>query len=125
MLLKYKRDEFFNGMVEEDGETRPHYRAVRERLGRTAPEEFEQRRRAVDLAFLRRGVTFNVYGDSQGAERIRTTAESHRRIAIVEVMGRHSGYIALGSAYGRPDLILILEQPVDLELLAARVKRRG
>ena len=33
---------------------------------------------------------------AQGVERIRTTAESHRRIAIIEVMGRHSGYIALG-----------------------------
>src|SRR5476649_2138163 len=36
---------------------------------------------------------------AQGVERIRTTAESHRRIAIIEVMGRHSGYIALGTAY--------------------------
>src|SRR6266853_4275301 len=33
---------------------------------------------------------------AQGVERIRTTAESHRRIAIIEVLGRHSGYIALG-----------------------------
>src|SRR6185295_16774736 len=40
---------------------------------------------------------------AQGVERIRTTAESHRRIAIIEVMGRHSGYIALGTAYGQPD----------------------
>ena len=33
-------------------------------------EEFEAKRRAVDLAFLRQGITFNVYGDSQGTERI-------------------------------------------------------
>jgi 6-phosphofructokinase 1 len=44
---------------------------------------------------------------AQGVERIRTTAESHRRIAIIEVMGRHSGYIALGTAYGKPDIILV------------------
>ena len=32
--------------------------------------EFEDKRHSIDLAFLRQGITFNVYGDSQGAERI-------------------------------------------------------
>jgi 6-phosphofructokinase 1 len=59
---------------------------------------------------------------AQGVERIRTTAESHRRIAIIEVMGRHSGYIALGTAYGQPDIILIPEHPVDMQLVVERVK---
>src|SRR4051812_7387005 len=59
---------------------------------------------------------------AQGVERIRTTAESHRRIAIIEVMGRHSGYIALGTAYGQPDIILVPEHPVDTQLLVERVK---
>ena len=59
---------------------------------------------------------------AQGVERIRTTAESHRRIAIVEVMGRHSGYIALGTAYGQPDIILVPEHPLDTDLLVERVK---
>ncbi len=59
---------------------------------------------------------------AQGVERLRTTAESHRRIAIIEVMGRHSGYIALGTAYGQPDIILIPEQPIDMQLLIERVK---
>ena len=59
---------------------------------------------------------------AQGVERIRTTAESHRRIAIIEVMGRHSGYIALGTAYGQPDIILIPEHPLDMELLVERVR---
>jgi ATP-dependent phosphofructokinase / diphosphate-dependent phosphofructokinase len=59
---------------------------------------------------------------AQGVERIRTTAESHRRIAIIEVMGRHSGYIALGTAYGQPDIILIPEHPVDMQSLVERVK---
>ena len=57
-----------------------------------------------------------------GVERIRTTAESHRRIAIIEVMGRHSGYIALGSAYGQPDIILIPERPVDLDLSSIAIR---
>jgi len=54
--------------------------------------------------------------------RIRTTAESHRRIAIIEVMGRQSGYIALGSAYGQPDIILIPEVPLDRSHLELRVR---
>jgi 6-phosphofructokinase 1 len=68
------------------------------------------------------GYATAVFVSAQGVERIRTTAESHRRIAIIEVMGRHSGYIALGTAYGRPDIILIPEHAPDLELLVQRVK---
>ena len=68
------------------------------------------------------GYATAVFVSAGGVERIRTTAESHRRIAIIEVMGRHSGYIALGSAYGRPDLVLVPEQPLDLEHLVEKVK---
>ena len=68
------------------------------------------------------GYATAVFVSAQGVERIRTTAESHRRIAIIEVMGRHSGYIALGTAYGQPDMILVPEHPVDLEHLVERVK---
>jgi 6-phosphofructokinase len=68
------------------------------------------------------GYATAVFVSAGGVQRIRTTAESHRRIAIVEVMGRHSGYIALGSAYGQPDLILVPESPVNVELLVDRVK---
>src|SRR5271165_6168090 len=57
------------------------------------------------------GFATAVFVSAQGVQRIRTTAESHRRIAIIEVMGRHSGYLALGSAYGQPDIILIPEHP--------------
>jgi 6-phosphofructokinase len=59
---------------------------------------------------------------ASGIQRIRTTAESHRRIAIIEVMGRDSGYIALGSAYGQPDIILIPEVPVDYPRVEERVR---
>jgi 6-phosphofructokinase 1 len=68
------------------------------------------------------GYATAVMVSASGVERIRTTAESHRRIAIIEVMGRHSGYIAMGTAYGQPDIILIPEHPLDLELLVQRVK---
>jgi 6-phosphofructokinase 1 len=68
------------------------------------------------------GYATAVFVSASGVERLRTTAESHRRIAIIEVMGRHSGYIALGSSYGRPDIILVPEVPLDIEHLAERVK---
>ncbi len=68
------------------------------------------------------GYATAVFVSAQGVERIRTTAESHRRIAIIEVMGRHSGYIALGTAYGQPDIILVPEYPLDLNLLVDRVR---
>ncbi|SPE56866.1 6-phosphofructokinase I [Verrucomicrobia bacterium] len=68
------------------------------------------------------GFATAVFVSASGVERIRTTAESHRRIAIIEVMGRHSGYLALGSAYGRPDMVLVPEHAPNLEQLAERVK---
>jgi 6-phosphofructokinase 1 len=68
------------------------------------------------------GYATSVFVSVEGVQRIRTTAESHRRIAIVEVMGRHSGYIALGTAYGQPDIILVPECPVNVARLVERVR---
>lgn len=51
-------------------QVRRHYERFSRLFGELTPEEFEERRNDVDLAFLRQGVTFNVYGDSQGTERI-------------------------------------------------------
>lgn len=68
------------------------------------------------------GYATAVFVAATGIQRIRTTAESHRRIAIIEVMGRDSGYIALGSAFGQPDLILIPESPVDYVKVGHRVR---
>lgn len=67
------------------------------------------------------GFATAVFVVAQGVERLRTTAESHRRIAIIEVMGRYSGFIALGSSYGQPDIVLIPEVPLDMESLAHRI----
>jgi 6-phosphofructokinase len=68
------------------------------------------------------GYATSVFVSVEGIQRVRTTAESHRRIAIVEVMGRHSGYIALGTAYGQPDIILVPEAPVVVDRLLERVR---
>ena len=67
------------------------------------------------------GYATAVFVSSWGVHRIRTTAESHRRIAIIEVMGRHSGYLALGAAYGQPDIVLIPEHPLNTERVVERV----
>jgi 6-phosphofructokinase 1 len=81
---------------------------------------------AIDLGhmvnFATPGYATAVFVSAAGVERIRTTAESHRRIAIIEVMGRHSGYIALGSCYGRPDILLVPEHPLDPEGLVNRIR---
>lgn len=68
------------------------------------------------------GYATAVFVSASGIQRIRTTAESHRRIAIVEVMGRHSGYIALGAAYGQPDILLVPEHRLDMDMLVERIK---
>jgi uncharacterized circularly permuted ATP-grasp superfamily protein len=71
-LLKshYEISHFFDEMFASEGGMRPHYRRLGDRLGTLPVDEFDRRRAAVDLAFLRRGVTFTVYNDSLGTERI-------------------------------------------------------
>lgn len=72
--------------------------------------------------FATPGYATSVFVSVQNVQRIRTTAESHRRIAIIEVMGRDCGMIALGTAFGQPDMILIPEVVVDPDAVVARVK---
>jgi len=58
-------------------------------------------------------------------DRLHTTAEAHRRVMVVEVMGRHAGWIALhGGVAGGADVILIPEIPYDLDLVADTVRKR-
>ncbi len=58
-------------------------------------------------------------------DKLHTTAESHHRIMVVEVMGRHAGWIALESGIaGGADIILIPELPIDIEEVCALIKKR-
>lgn len=68
------------------------------------------------------GYATAVFVSASGVQRVRSTAESHRRIAIVEVMGRHSGYLALGAAYGQPDILLVPEHRLNVEMLVERIR---
>jgi ATP-dependent phosphofructokinase / diphosphate-dependent phosphofructokinase len=58
-------------------------------------------------------------------DRLHTTAESHNRVMVVEVMGRHAGWIATYAGIaGGADAILVPERPFDIEEVCARLRRR-
>jgi 6-phosphofructokinase 1 len=58
-------------------------------------------------------------------DRLHTTAESHDRVMVVEVMGRHAGWIAAYSGLaGGADVILVPEEPFDIEQVCASITKR-
>jgi 6-phosphofructokinase 1 len=62
---------------------------------------------------------------SDAIDRLHTTAESHDRVMVVEVMGRHAGHIALyGGIAGGAAEILVPEEPFDLDVVCGRIKAR-
>lgn len=62
---------------------------------------------------------------TEAIDRLHTTAESHHRVMIIEVMGRHSGWIAIeGGIAGGADVILIPEIPFDIEQVCGLIKKR-
>src|SRR4029078_8905367 len=62
---------------------------------------------------------------TEALDRLHTTAESHDRVMILEVMGRHTGWIALHSGIaGGADVILIPEIPFSLEAVAEKIRAR-
>src|SRR5205085_2095243 len=62
---------------------------------------------------------------TEAIDRLHTTAESHNRVMVVEVMGRHTGWIAVMSGIaGGADVILIPEQPITVEQACDELRRR-
>lgn len=58
-------------------------------------------------------------------DKLRTTAESHRRVMVVEVMGRHAGWITCFAGIAcSADAIMVPEEEVDLDAVCERLKRR-
>jgi phosphofructokinase-like protein len=58
-------------------------------------------------------------------DRLHTTAESHNRVMVVEVMGRHAGWIAVYAGMaGGADAILVPERPFDVDEVCDRIRRR-
>jgi ATP-dependent phosphofructokinase / diphosphate-dependent phosphofructokinase len=63
---------------------------------------------------------------TEAIDRIHTTAESHNRVMVVEVMGRHAGWIATYSGLaGGADYILIPEEPFDIQDICRVIKQRS
>ena len=61
----------------------------------------------------------------EAIDRLHTTAESHHRIMVIEVMGRHAGWIALYAGIaGGADMILIPERPIDIDEVCDVIKKR-
>lgn len=61
----------------------------------------------------------------EAIDRLHTTAEAHHRVMVVEVMGRHTGWIAtVGGLAGGADCILIPERPFDMEEICRYIKKR-
>ena len=62
---------------------------------------------------------------TEAIDRLHSTAESHQRVMVVEVMGRHTGWIAtVGGLAGGADCILIPEQPTSMDKICEIVKKR-
>ena len=86
--------------------------------------------KTIDNDLLGTDITFGfdsaVFIATEGIDRIHTTAQSHHRVMIVEVMGHNAGWIALHSGIaGGGDIILIPEIPFDLDIIADKVKERN
>ena len=71
MLLKdYKPAQLFDELVDQSGTVRPYYKAIADRLSGLSRDELTQKIRSLELLFLKQGITFTVYGDEKGTERV-------------------------------------------------------
>jgi uncharacterized circularly permuted ATP-grasp superfamily protein len=65
----YQTGGFYDEMFQPDGQPRPHYRKLYQRLAQMSPEEFRRRCRLADSTLIQQGITFAVYGDEKGTEK--------------------------------------------------------
>jgi len=87
------------------------------------PKTIDNDLRGTDITF---GFDSAVSIATEGIDRLHTTAQSHHRIMIVEVMGHKAGWIALHAGVaGGGDIILIPEIPYDPNIIAKKVKERN
>jgi ATP-dependent phosphofructokinase / diphosphate-dependent phosphofructokinase len=86
------------------------------------PKTIDNDLSATDYTF---GFDTAVWIATEAIDRLHTTAESHNRVMVVEVMGRHTGWIAVMSGIaGGADVILIPEQPITVEDACGELQRR-
>ena len=70
---------FFNEMYDAAGAVRSHYQAYADWLAATPEERIARKRAEADIAFHRVGITFAVYGEEAGKERLQSAGCQHRR----------------------------------------------
>ena len=86
------------------------------------PKTIDNDLSATDYTF---GFDTAVFICTEAIDRLHTTAESHNRVMVVEVMGRHTGWIAVMSGIaGGADVILIPEQPISIDEACDDIRRR-
>jgi 6-phosphofructokinase 1 len=86
------------------------------------PKTIDNDLSATDVTF---GFDSAVRTATEALDKLRSTAESHHRVMVVEMMGRHSGWIALHSGLaGNAHVILIPEIPFDLDMVAKKLMER-
>jgi ATP-dependent phosphofructokinase / diphosphate-dependent phosphofructokinase len=86
------------------------------------PKTIDNDLAATDFTF---GFQTAVQIATDAIDRLHTTAESHNRVIIVEVMGRHAGWIALYSGIaGGADVVLIPERPFDVDQVCEHIRSR-
>jgi ATP-dependent phosphofructokinase / diphosphate-dependent phosphofructokinase len=86
------------------------------------PKTIDNDLAATDYTF---GFDTAVFIATEAIDRLHTTAESHNRVMVVEVMGRHTGWIAVVSGIaGGADVILIPEQPISIDEACAEIVHR-
>ena len=69
-FTNYQLDGFFDEMFVDGRTVRPHYQRLLERFRGLGPADLQNRRQMADASFLNQGITFTVYSDNQGTERI-------------------------------------------------------
>jgi 6-phosphofructokinase 1 len=86
------------------------------------PKTIDNDLAATDFTF---GFQTAVQIATDAIDRLHTTAESHDRVMVVEVMGRHAGWIAIHSGMaGGADVVLVPEVPFDIAEVCARIEHR-
>jgi uncharacterized circularly permuted ATP-grasp superfamily protein len=70
LFAGYDLGHFYDEMFSAAGQPRRPYSTIFQRLASMAPEQFEERRKLADLSFLIQGITFTVYSDGRGTERL-------------------------------------------------------
>src|SRR5271155_4157095 len=70
LFAGYDPGPFYDEMFSAPGEPRTHYEPLFQKLATMALHQFEERRKLADLSFLLQGITFTVYSDGRGTERL-------------------------------------------------------